>query len=112
MYNPKQLETMKIILNFFIGILALPFFIASCQNSPNNEQEITIGVQTWSFRTMEDQSPLAILEYIKQTGVTHVELMGNHAEPFAGAPVSPMSDPKVMQVLYKRYRNESLTEEE
>jgi len=103
---------MKIILNFFIGILALPFFIASCHNSPNNEQEITIGVQTWSFRTMEDQSPLAILEYIKQTGVTHVELMGNHAEPFAGAPVSPMSDPKVMQVLYKRYRNESLTEEE
>ena len=112
MYNPKQLETMKIILNFFIGILALPFFIASCQNSPNNEQEITIGVQTWSFRTMEDQSPLAILEYIKHTGVTHVELMGNHAEPFAGAPVSPMSDPKVMQVLYKRYRSESLTEEE
>ena len=33
---------------------------------------------------MTDQSPLAILNYIKQTGIKHVELMGNHAEQFVG----------------------------
>ena len=48
------------------------------------EQGIIVGVQTWSFRTMQDQSPLAILKYIKHTGIKHVELMGNHVEPFVG----------------------------
>ena len=33
---------------------------------------------------MSNQSPLAILDYIKQTGIKHVELMGNHAEPYVG----------------------------
>jgi sugar phosphate isomerase/epimerase len=47
-------------------------------------QGIIVGVQTWSFRTMQDQSPLAILKYIKNTGIKHVELMGNHVEPFVG----------------------------
>ena len=47
-------------------------------------QGIIVGVQTWSFRTMQDQSPLAILKYIKHTGIKHVELMGNHVEPFVG----------------------------
>ena len=48
------------------------------------EQGVIVGIQTWSFRTMTDQSPLAILNYIKQTGIKQVELMGNHAEPFVG----------------------------
>ena len=61
---------------------------------------------------MEDQSPLAILEYIKQTGIKQVELMGNHAEPFAGAPESPINDPSKMAVLIKQYRKEPLTEDE
>ena len=99
-------------LNRLMAIFTIAVLSASCQNTAESKKEIIIGVQTYSFRTMEDQSPLAILEYIKESGVKHVELMGNHAEPFAGAPVSPMSDPAVMRVLYKRYKKETLTEEE
>ena len=61
---------------------------------------------------MDDQSPLAILNYIKQTGIKNIELMGNHAEPFAGAPVSSMSDPAKLAILIKQYRKEALTPEE
>src|SRR6056300_1936198 len=103
---------MKPKINRLLAVFALILMIISCQEAPKNKNEITIGVQTYSFRTMEDQSPIAILEYIKESGVKHVELMGNHAEPFAGAPVSPMSDPAVMRVLYKKYRKETLTEAE
>ena len=103
---------MKSKLNRLMAIFILAVLSVSCQNTAESKKEIIIGVQTYSFRTMEDQSPLAILEYIKESGVKHVELMGNHAEPFAGAPVSPMSDPAVMPVLYKRYKKEMLTEEE
>jgi sugar phosphate isomerase/epimerase len=61
---------------------------------------------------MEDQRPLAILDYVKQTGIKNIELMGNHAEPFAGAPESMMSDRAKMAILIKQYRNEPLTDEE
>ena len=86
--------------------------LASCTNAPSDDLGVTIGVQTYSFRTQEDESPLAILEYIKETGIKHVELMGNHAEPFAGAPVSPMDDPAKRAIMIKQWRQQELTEEE
>ena len=86
--------------------------LASCTSAPSDDLGVTIGVQTYSFRTQEDESPLAILEYIKETGIKHVELMGNHAEPFAGAPASPMDDPAKRAIMIKQWRQQELTEEE
>ena len=86
--------------------------LASCSSAPSDDLGVTIGVQTYSFRTQDDESPLAILEYIKATGIKHVELMGNHAEPFAGAPTSPMDDPAKRAILIKQWRQQELTEEE
>ena len=91
---------------------ALLVVLASCTSAPSNDLGVTIGVQTYSFRTQEDESPLAILEYIKETGIKHVELMGNHAEPFAGAPASPMDDPAKRAIMIKQWRQQELTEEE
>ena len=70
----------------FSVLLIFPIFFYAQNDKIQTleEQGIIIGVQTWSFRTMQDQSPLAILKYIKHTGIKHVELMGNHAEPFVG----------------------------
>jgi sugar phosphate isomerase/epimerase len=61
---------------------------------------------------MEDQSPLAILDYIKQTGIKNVELMGNHVESYAGAPESLINERSSMRLLYKQYSGETLSEEE
>ena len=91
---------------------ALLVVLASCTSAPSDDLGVTIGVQTYSFRTQEDESPLAILEYIKETGIKHVELMGNHAEPFAGAPASPMDDPAKREIRIKQWRQQELTEEE
>jgi sugar phosphate isomerase/epimerase len=91
---------------------ALLVVLASCTSAPSDDLGVTIGVQTYSFRTQEDESPLAILEYIKETGIKHVELMGNHAEPFAGAPDSPMDDPAKRTIMIKQWRQQELTEEE
>jgi len=91
---------------------ALLVVLASCTSAPSDDLGVTIGVQTYSFRTQEDESPLAILEYIKATGIKHVELMGNHAEPFAGAPASPMDDPSKRAIMIKQWRQQDLTEEE
>jgi len=98
------------------------FTLASCNQAPKQAAEtasaaqdalgVTIGVQTYSFRTMDDQSPLQVLEYIKQTGIKNVELMGNHAEPYAGAPSSPIDDPAKRRIMFKQWRNQELTDEE
>jgi len=90
---------------------ALLVVLASCTSAPSDDLGVTIGVQTYSFRTQEDESPLAILEYIKETGIKHVELMGNHAEPFAGAPASPMDDPAKRAIMIQRWRQQGRTED-
>lgn len=101
---------MKTLKNAFLTILFLAF--AGCNSIQNVQDELIIGIQTYSFRTMDDQSPISILNYIKETGIKHVELMGNHAESFAGAPESPMANPDYRSIMMKRYRNLELTLEE
>lgn len=103
---------MKKLIKLIIALTLITQSSALSQSKTDEKNKITLGVQTYSFRTMKDQSPLAILNYIKQTGIKNIELMGNHAEPFAGAPASPMSDPKVIAVLIKQYKKEALDDDE
>ena len=107
------------LMTYLLAIAATAFSLQSCQQAPkqaaesaNDELGVNIGVQTYSFRTMDDQSPLTILEYIKETGIKNVELMGNHAEPYAGAPENPRNDPAKRAVMIKQWRKIELTEEE
>jgi len=97
--------------NKIIFLTLLTSFIFGCTNN-NDSNNLKIGIQTYSFRTMEDQSPLAILDYIKQTGIKNVELMGNHVESYAGAPESLINERSSMRLLYKQYSGETLSEEE
>jgi len=97
--------------NKIILLTLLKSFIFGCTNN-NDSNNLKIGIQTYSFRTMEDQSPLAILDYIKQTGIKNVELMGNHVESYAGAPESLINERSSMRLLYKQYSGETLSEEE
>ena len=108
------------ITTYLMAVAAAAFGLVSCNQTPkqaavaaaSDNLGVNIGVQTYSFRTMEDQSPLQVLEYIKETGIKNVELMGNHAEPFAGAPESPQSDPIKRAVMVKQWRNQELTDDE
>ena len=97
--------------NKIILLTLLTSFIFGCTDN-NDSNNLKIGIQTYSFRTMEDQSPLAILDYIKQTGIKNVELMGNHVESYAGAPESLINERSSMRLLYKQYSGETLSEEE
>tara|TARA_B110000914_G_C15508678_1_gene469635 strand:+ start:836 stop:1843 length:1008 start_codon:yes stop_codon:yes gene_type:complete len=107
------LEALKktIMKNKIIFLTLLTSFIFGCTDN-NDSNNLKIGIQTYSFRTMEDQSPLAILDYIKQTGIKNVELMGNHVESYAGAPESLINERSSMRLLYKQYSGETLSEEE
>lgn len=51
---------------------------------------VQIGLITYSFRSMPDQSAEATLDYILDSGINAVELMGDPAESFSGKPENPV----------------------
>lgn len=50
---------------------------------------VQIGTITYSYRSMPDQSAEGLLAYVVESGISAVELMGDSAEAFAGAPADP-----------------------
>ena len=72
---------------------------------------VQIGVITYSFRSMEDQSAEATLKYVKDCGISAIELMGGPAESFAGMPESTV-DRRTFFGLMRKSRNNELNEDE
>lgn len=73
---------------------------------------VQIGVITYSFRSMPDQSAEATLQYILDSGISAVELMGGPAESFAGMPKN-LVDRRAYFGLRRKQRNgEEMTKEE
>ncbi len=72
---------------------------------------VQIGVITYSFRSMEDQSAETTLKYILDCGINAIELMGDPAETFAGRPESNI-DRSMFSGLMRKKRNGEITEDE
>ena len=73
---------------------------------------VQIGVITYSFRSMPDQSAEATLKYIVDSGLSAAELMGGPAESFAGMPENPVDRRTFFQLRRKSRDGEELTSEE
>jgi sugar phosphate isomerase/epimerase len=72
-------------------LIDTPLFGAGLfEAKPNSKfSGVQIGVITYSYRSMTDQSAEATLKYILDGGISGVELMDGPAEMFAGAPKAP-----------------------
>ncbi|TLP72980.1 sugar phosphate isomerase/epimerase family protein [Maribacter sp. ACAM166] len=91
------------------SLFGAPSFLKYTSNSKING--VQIGVITYSFRSMPDQSAEATLQYILDSGINAVELMGDPAEQYAGKPKNPI-DRNTFYSLMRRNRNNDLNEEE
>ena len=69
----------------------LPAYHSNRQQPGSVIKGVQIGVITYSFRSMPG-SIQQIIQYCKHSGVGAVELMGDAAEQFAGAPAAPDSN--------------------
>ncbi len=78
------------------GVMAPSLFkgtaFAQAQRPNSVIRGVQIGVITYSFRSMPDQSAQALLRYCLESGVSAIELMGDPAELFAGLPPNPNAD--------------------
>ena len=81
-------------------------------NKPNSLiNGVQIGVITYSFRSMPDQSAEATLKYVLDSGISAIELMGTPVETFAGRPENPV-DRSTFYGLVRKKRAGKLTEDE
>jgi sugar phosphate isomerase/epimerase len=72
---------------------------------------VQLGVITYSFRSLEDQSAEATLKYVTDCGISAIELMGDPAESFAGKPVNPVNF-RQMYPLMRAQRDGTITEDQ
>ena len=94
-------------------LLGVPAFIRSPGDKPNSLIDgVQIGVITYSFRDMPDQSAEATLQYVLDCGISAIELMGGPAEMFAGAPKNSVDMKTVFPLMRKRRENQTLTDDE
>lgn len=93
-------------------LLGAPAFIRDLRKPTSLINGVQIGVITYSFREMPDQSAEATLKYVLDCGINAVELMGGPVESFAGAPKSTVDFRAVFPLMRKRSNKEALTDEE
>ena len=73
-------------------------------NPSSKIKGVQIGAITYSFRSMPGSAE-QLIEYLKETGITAIELMGDPAEAYAGSPVGampPMTRENFMKVMEER----------
>jgi sugar phosphate isomerase/epimerase len=90
----------------------MPNFINNLGKSGSTIKGVRLGLITYSFRDLPDQSAEATLDYIRQCGITNIELMGGPAESFAGAPKNPVDFRTMFPLWRKRSQQQELTEDE
>ncbi|NVJ85656.1 MAG: sugar phosphate isomerase/epimerase [Algoriphagus sp.] len=73
---------------------------------------VQLGCITYSFRSLPDQSAEATLQYVKDCGISAIELMGDPAESFAGIPQANFDRRRMFQLGRKMRGGEELTADE
>jgi sugar phosphate isomerase/epimerase len=103
---------------FLAGVLTAPPLLGAPNIIRNYNKPysvingVQIGVITYSFRSLPDQSSEAILKYVKETGINAIELMGDSVENFAGKPKSDIDRRTFYQLGRMKREGETLTEDQ
>ncbi len=92
--------------------IGMPAIVKSLGYSASKINGVTIGAITYSYRSMPDQSAEATLQYIVDSGLSAVELMGDPAESFAGRPENPVDRRAFFGLMRKARGDEGLTDAE
>ncbi|MEM9723799.1 MAG: sugar phosphate isomerase/epimerase [Bacteroidota bacterium] len=93
-------------------LLGFPAILKNYNNPNSLIKGVQIGVITYSFRSMPDQSAEATLQYVLDSGISAIELMGDPAEYFAGKPKNPINRRKMYGLRRKQRQGEALTADE
>lgn len=94
------------------NLFGAPAYIRNLGKPNSRINGVQIGTITYSFRDMPDQSAEATLQYVIDSGISAIELMGGPAETFAGAPKNTVNMQTVFPLMRKRREKQELTADE
>ena len=80
-------------------IWGAPNYIPSLFKPNSKINGVQLGMITYSFREMEDQSAEATLKNVLECNISAIELMGDIADTFAGAPKNPINRRKYYRFM-------------
>src|SRR6516225_6463609 len=83
-YSRREFGKLALVGISGAGLIREELFAQAKPNSLING--VQVGTITYSYRSMPDQSAQALLRYVVTDGISAIELMGEPAEQFAGAP--------------------------
>ena len=92
-------------------VFGSPTYIPNLFNPSSSHNGVRLGVISYSFREMADQSAEATLQYVRDCGLNAVELMGETAESFLGLPLDK-TDHESFHRLSRKKRKKKITDEE
>jgi sugar phosphate isomerase/epimerase len=87
--------TSRVIMFVLSAVFCFRGDAKAAEKQKSQAEGVNIGVITYSFRSMPDQSLGAILNYAVQSGVKSVELIGDVIERFAG--ITQSKDPETIR---------------
>jgi len=93
------------------SVFGTPAILKSLKKPNSLINGVQIGVITYSFRSMPDQSAEATLKYVLDSGISAIELIGDPAETFAGRTENPVDMASFYKLMSKK-RDEGLTGDE
>jgi len=97
----KNRRTGKLMALLAFGMVLI--LMAGCSGSGKKTETkeeykgVQIGAITYSWRSMPS-TPADIINYCQQAGISSLELMGNVAEEYAGAPAGPAFPPNFREM--------------
>ena len=94
------------------SVIGAPAILSSFGKPNSLIKGVQIGVITYSYRSMPDQSAEATLKYVTESGISAIELMGGPAESFAGMPGNPVNRRTFSQLRRKGRDGKELTSDE
>ncbi len=94
------------------ALFSAPTIINNLNKTGSIINGVKIGVITYSFRDMADQSAEATLQYVLDSGISAIELMGDPAEIYAGKPKNPVDMKSFFPLMRKRNEKKELNEDE
>lgn len=110
----KFLRTSAIVPALALGgpsLISAPAILKHYGEQGSIIKGVQIGTISYSFRSMKDQHAEAVLQYLLDSGMSAVELMGDPAEAFAGCPKNKVSA-RGLWGLMRKQREGELSEAE
>lgn len=94
------------------SLVGMPAIISRRGNAGSLINGVQVGVITYSFRSMKDQSAEATLDYVTRCGIDAIELMGGPAESFAGMPENNTDRDTFYKLSRKKKNGDELSNQE